>query len=169
MFPGRPFFSASCDRCVTRSVGMVVMRENPYGQFNFLVDLGDGTDPASPDGAFAEVSGLDVTIDVIEYRAGNDKVNAPRKLTGLTRYGDVTLKRGIIGSLRLWDWIEAAIRSQGQRSVVITLLDEEQNAVMSWKLRNARPVRHVSGPLRGGSSDVAVEELVIAHEGLDIE
>lgn len=148
---------------------MAVMREHPYGNFNFLVDLGDGVEPAGPDGAFSEVSGLDVSIEVIEYRTGSDKVNSPRKLTGLTTYGDVTLKRGIIGSLRLWEWIEASIRGQAQRSVVITLLDEEQNPVMSWKLRNARPVRHVSGPLQGGSSDVAVEELVLAHEGLDIE
>lgn len=150
---------------------MAVMREDPYGQFNFLVEVGDGTDPSSPDGAFSEVSGLDVTIEVVEYRTGNDRTNSPRKLNGLAKYGDVSLKRGLIGSVRLWEWIEATIQGSGeaQRSVTITLLDAEREPVMSWKLRNARPVRHVSGPLRGGSSEVAVEELVLAHEGLDIE
>lgn len=147
------------------------MREDPYGQFNFLVDIGDGTDPSSPDGAFSEVSGLDVSIEVVEYRAGSDPTSSPRKLNGLVKYGDVTLKRGLIGSLRLWEWIRAAIRGSGdaQRSVTITLLDAERQPVMTWRLRNARPVRHTSGPLRGGSSEVAVEELVLAHEGLDIE
>jgi phage tail-like protein len=150
---------------------MVVTRADPYGQFNFLVTLGDAVDPASPDGAFTEVSGLDVTIAVVEYRAGNDATNTARKLNGLATYGDVTLRRGLIGSLRLWEWIQATIRgsTDAERSVTITLLDAEHDAVMSWTLRNARPVRHVSGPLRGGSSDVAVEELVIAHEGMDIE
>ena len=150
---------------------MAVLREDPYGQFNFLVDLGDGTDSSAPDGGFGEVSGLDVSIEVVEYRAGSDPTNTPRKLNGLVKYGDVTLKRGLMGSLRLWEWIESAIRGSGdaQRSVRITLLDAERQPVMSWRLRNARPVRHASGPLRGGSSDVAVEELVLAHEGLDIE
>jgi phage tail-like protein len=150
---------------------MAVLREDPYGQFNFLVEVGDGTDARSPDGAFSEVSGLDVTIEVVEYRTGNDATNSPRKLNGLAKYGDVSLKRGLIGSVRLWEWIEATIRGSGeaQRSVRITLLDAEREPVMSWTLRNARPVRHVSGPLRGGGSEVAVEELVLAHEGLDIE
>ena len=117
------------------------------------------------------MSGLDVTLDVVEYRAGNDRTNSPRKLNGLARYGDVSLHRGLIGSLRLWEWIQATIdgSAEARRTVTITLLDDEREAVMTWTLRNARPVRHVSGPLRGGSNDVAVEELVLAHERMDIK
>ena len=108
---------------------------------------------------------------MIEYRSGNSRVNTPTKLNGLVRYGDVSLKRGIIGSLRLWEWIKASINSDptARRTVRIQLLDEQHQPVMTWRLVRARPVRHVSGPLIGGGSDVAVEELVIAHEGLDIE
>lgn len=149
--------------------GMAVMREDPYGQFNFVVEIAGIVDPSGPDGGFSEVSGLDVTIETVEYRNGSDRVNAPRKLNGLVRYGDVTLKRGLMGSLRLWQWLEESTRSDVRSSVRITLLDEARNPVMAWTLRNARPVKHVSGPLRGGSSAVAVEELVICHEGLVIE
>src|SRR5919106_1930800 len=83
---------------------MAVLRELPYAQFNFLVDLGTGqTD--GPEAGFQECSGISMMVDVIEYRNGNDKENNPRKITGLTKVSDVTLKRGIIGSLTLYNWI----------------------------------------------------------------
>lgn len=150
---------------------MAVMRERPYTQFNFLVDLGDG-DHDSVDAGFSEVVGLDVSVDVIEYRTGNSKVNEPIKLTGLTRVGDVTLRRGLIGSLTLWQWL-GAVREGGPdalRTVTIRLLDEDRSDVaMTWRLVGARPIRHVSGPLVGVGTDVAIEELVLACERIEIE
>ena len=149
---------------------MAILREQPYNQFNFLVDLGDGSD--SFDAGFAEVSGLDVSVEVIEYRNGNSKVNEPTKITGLTRVGDVTLKRGLIGSLTLWEWLRdvSAGKQDATRNVVIQLLNEDRSdTVMTWKLVRARPVRHVSGPLDGSGTDLAIEELVLAYERLELE
>jgi len=150
---------------------MAVLRDRPYAQFNFLVDLGTGqTD--GPDAGFQECTGLSMTLDVIEYRNGNDKENSPRKITGLSRVGDVTLKRGIIGSLSLYQWIDQ-IRNgdqQALRTVVIQLQNEDHTAVvMSWKLLRARIVKHVSGPLNGKGTDVAMEEITLAYERLEMD
>jgi phage tail-like protein len=92
-----------------------------------------------------------------------------RKLAGLSKVSNVTLKRGLTSDLSLWNWINAAMNGNVTRAaVVITLLDEADNPVLSWKLRNAWP-RRWSGPrLNAGCSDVAIEELELAHEGLEL-
>ena len=149
---------------------MATLREHPYNQFNFLVDFGSDAD--SVDAGFSEVTGLDVGVEVIEYRTGNSKVNEPIKINGLTRVGDITLKRGVIGSLTLWEWFRdvSAGSPDAVRTVVIRLLSEDRSdTVMTWKLQRARPVRHVSGPLNAAGTEVAMEELVIAYERLEIE
>lgn len=150
---------------------MAVLRDRPYPQFNFLVDLGTG-DPDGIDGGFQEVTGLDATVDVIEYRAGNYKLNAPIKLTGLSRAGDVTLRRGVIGSVTLYQWFDELRNGSPSalRTVKISLQNEGRSEiVMSWRLIRARIVRHVSGPLHAANSDVAVEEVVLAHERLELD
>ena len=150
---------------------MAVLRDRPYAQFNFLVDLGTG-DATSARAGFQECSGIGMSVTVAEYRNGNDKENSPRKLTGLARYEDVTLKRGIIGSLDLYQWL-AQIRDgdpKALRSVTIQLLAEDHaSVVLTWKLSRARIVRHVSGPLDARGTDVALEELTLAYERLDLE
>ncbi len=149
---------------------MAVVRDHPYTQFNFLVDVGTGSD--GPDAGFAEVSGLDTHVDVIEYRTGNSRVNEPMKLTGLTRVSDVTLRRGLIGSLSLWQWF-IEVRNgdpNAARSVMIQLLNEDRSdVVMTWQLVRARPVKHVSGPLVASGTDIAIEELVLSCERLELE
>jgi phage tail-like protein len=150
---------------------MAVLRELPYAQFNFLVDLGTGqTD--GPEAGFQECSGISMSVDVIEYRNGNERENTPRKLTGLTKVSDVTLKRGIIGSLGLYNWINQ-IRNGDQaavRTVTIQLQNEDHTAiVMTWKLLRARIVKHTSGPLNAKGTDVAIEELTLAYERLELE
>ena len=150
---------------------MAVLRDRPYAQFNFLVDLGTGqTD--GPEAGFQDCSGIAMSVDVIEYRNGNDKENNPRKLTGLTRVSDVTLKRGIIGSLALYQWINQIRNGDpaAARTVVIHLQNEDHTAtVMSWKLRGARIIKHTSGPLNAKGTDVAVEEITLAYERLELE
>ena len=79
---------------------MAVLRDRPYVQFNFLVDLGTGTTDG-PEAGFQEVSGLGMEVTVSEYRNGNEKENSVRKITGMNKVTDVTLKRGLIGSLNL--------------------------------------------------------------------
>src|SRR6478672_11852527 len=128
---------------------MAVLRDRPYTQFNFLVDLGTGNTDG-PDAGFAEVGPIGMSVDVIEYRNGNEKENSVRKITGLNKATDVTMKRGVIGSLDLYQWLND-IRNGDQnaiRTVTIQLQNEDHTAVvMTWKLRRARIVKHVSGPL----------------------
>jgi phage tail-like protein len=150
---------------------MAVLRDLPYAQFNFLVDLGTGATDG-PQAGFQECSQIGTTVDVVEYRNGNEKENSVRKLTGLARVSDVTLRRGIIGSLDLYDWLDQ-IRNGDQgavRTVTVQLLSEDHTAVVqTWKLLRARIVRHVSGPFDARCSDVAMEELTLAYERLELE
>lgn len=150
---------------------MSVQRDLPYSQFNFLVDLGwGGTE--GPEAGFQECSGIGIEMQVIEYRNGNDKENAVRKITGLHKVADVTLKRGIIGSLALWQWLDQ-VRNGDQtalRTVSIHLQSEDHTSIVqTWRLLRARPVRYVSGPLNAKGNDVAAEELTLAYERLEVE
>lgn len=150
---------------------MAVQRERPYVQFNFLVDLGTGVTTGAVAG-FQECSGIGMEVTVAEYRNGNDPENHVRKITGLNKSSDVTLKRGVIGSLDLYAWLDD-IRSGNQnarRNVTILLQNENRSAVVqTWRLNEARIIKHVSGPLNAKGTDVAMEELVLAYERLIIE
>jgi phage tail-like protein len=150
---------------------MATSRDRPYAQFNFLVDLGTG-ETDGPQAGFHDVGGLDSTVDVIEYRNGNDKTNSPTKLTGLNRVSDVTLRRGLMGALNLYQWFNE-IRNgspNALRTVTISLQNEDHSAtVLTWKLLRARIVRHQSGPLNAGGHQVAVEEIVLACERIEME
>jgi phage tail-like protein len=150
---------------------MAVLRERPYVQFNFLVDLGTGN-TEGPDAGFQEISGIGMEVTVAEYRNGNEKENSVRKITGLNKSTDVTLKRGVIGSLSLYQWLNQ-IRNGEQnalRNVVISMQNEDHTqVVMTWKLMRARIVKHTSGPLNAKGSDVAMEELTLAYERLEME
>ena len=150
---------------------MAVLRERPYPQFNFLVDLGTGVTEGHEAG-FQECSPIGMSVDVIEYRNGNSKENSVQKLTGLNKATDVTLKRGVIGSLNLYQWLDQ-IRNGDQaayRTVTIQLQNEDHTQVVqTWKLLRARIVRHVSGPLNAKGCDVAMEELTLAYERLQME
>src|SRR6202007_3255698 len=128
---------------------MAVLRERPYVQFNFLVDLGTGTTDGVEAG-FQECSNIGMEMTVSEYRNGNERENSVRKITGLNKATDVTLKRGVIGSLNLYQWLDQ-IRNGDQaayRNVVIQLQNEDHTAVVQeWKLLRARITKHTSGPL----------------------
>jgi phage tail-like protein len=150
---------------------MALPREQPYAHFNFLVDLGTGTTDG-PDAGFQEVSGIGMEVTVSEYRNGNEKENSVRKITGLNKSTDVTLKRGVIGSLNLYQWLNQ-IRNGDQtalRTVTIHLQNEDHTAIVqTWKLLRARITKHTSGPLNAKGTDVAMEELVLAYERLEME
>jgi phage tail-like protein len=150
---------------------MAVLRERPYAQFNFLVDLGTG-DTAGIEAGFAECSPIEFEVSVAEYRNGNDRGNAVQKITGLQKATDVTLKRGVVGSLNLYRWLDE-IRNGDQnalRTVVIQLQNEDHTeVVMTWKLLRARIIKHVSGPLNAKGTDVAIEQMTLAYERLEIE
>ena len=111
-------------------------------------------------------------VTVSEYRAGNHKENSVMKITGMNKSTDVTMKRGVIGSLNLYQWLND-IRNGDQgalRTVTISLQSEDHTSVVAtWKLMRARIIKHTSGPLNAKGTDVAMEELVLAYERLEME
>lgn len=120
---------------------------------------------------FTEVAGLEISTEVVEYREGADPGQAAHKMPGLRKYTNITLKRGIVkGDNDFFNWMKTINLNQAERrDVVIKLLNENHEPVMTWKAHNAFPVK-LSGPaLKENSSDVAIEELELAHEGLTIE
>jgi len=150
---------------------MAVLRDRPYVQFNFLVDLGTGN-TEGPEAGFQEVSGIGMEVTVSEYRNGNERENSVRKITGLNKATDVTLKRGVIGSLNLYQWLNDIRNGSPNaiRNVTVQLQNEDHSAVVqTWKLMRARIIKHTSGPMNAKGTDVAMEELVLAYERLEME
>jgi phage tail-like protein len=143
-------------------------RNDPYGQFNFLVEI-DGVTKAG----FTEVSGLTTDSNVIEYREGSDNnhgVNTTRKLVGLMKFNNIVLKWGATQDRSLWQWRLSVLQGQTQRqSGSISLLDEGRNKVMSWSFHDGWPVKWEGPPLNAKTSEVAIQTLEIAHEGLVLD
>lgn len=146
-------------------------RDDPYGAFNFLVRLGDAGGEDQTVGGFSNVSGLAAEIEYAEYRNGNDPQDHCRKIAGLSRTGDVTLERGVIGDPRLFAWLGATRDGAADpRTVTITLLDEQRQPVCSWLLRRAQPKKWVGPALDAAESGrVAMEELHLVAERIDFE
>jgi phage tail-like protein len=144
-------------------------RDVPYPNFNFTISF----DPAledDPQGGFSDMSGLMTELTVSEYRNGNDPENHVRKIQGVHKIGDVTLKRGLIDSISMWKWMEDA-RVNGpdaKKTVTIKMRDETgQNDVQTWTLLRVLPLKWTGPTLAGkGGGDVAMEELVLSCEGL---
>jgi len=150
---------------------MAVLRDRPYVQFNFLVNLGDGV-TNTPQAGFQEISGIGMEVSIAEYRPGNYAFNNVIKMAGLNKAMDVTMKRGVIGSLDLYKWLDDVRNgsTNGLRTVTIELKNEDRsNTVQTWRLINARIIKHVSGPLNAKGTDVAMEELVLSYERLEME
>lgn len=148
---------------------MAQFRETPYGVFNYLVNLDDGSE-GEVQGGFSEVSGLNAEVTVAEYRNGNDAVNYVRKIPAIHKAGDVTLKRGVIGAENIYSWLEQIRNGDvtAKRDVVIKLKNEDpgsSGAVVTWKLVKAMPIKWTGPTLTAkGGSDVAMEELVLSVE-----
>jgi phage tail-like protein len=144
---------------------VAVQRDNPYANYNFTVDIGQGDNIG-----FSEVDLPEGEIAVIEYREGDDKLSTARKLPGLVKYANVTLKRGLAGRMDLFDWWKSVRDGQvARRDVAITLLDEQRQPVQRWVLRNAWPVKLDYSPLNALGNDVVIETLVLAHEGFETD
>jgi phage tail-like protein len=140
----------------------------PYGAFNFLVKF-DGQE--NEFGGFSDVSGLTTDLNITEYRNGNSSANRTRKVVGTYKIGDVTLKRGVVDSTALWKWIKDArtVGIHSQKNVTITLLDEQRVVVQSWKLTGCVPMKYTGPTLAAkGGGDVAMEELVLSAEDLEL-
>lgn len=146
-------------------------RTAPYPAYNYIVNLNGPRDPEKLLGGFSDVSGLSTEIHISEYREGNDTEAHVRKIPGSHKVNDVTLKRGVVDSSDLWYWFTQTQTTGilAQRDVVITLRDEANNPVQSWKLRNVVPMKYTGPTLAGkGGGEVAMEELVLSAEGFEI-
>lgn len=146
------------------------MANYPLPKFHFTVTW-DGISSIG----FTEISGLDITRDVIEYRDGSSPEFSKIKMPGMQKYSNITLKRGTFkGNNEFYQWLYGNINQNSvdmiRRDITITLLDEEHNPVVVWKVHNAWPSKMVSTDLRSSdSTDVAIETLELAHEGLTIQ
>ena len=104
----------------------------PHGRFRYQVEI-DGLDA----GGFSEVTGFDASIDVMEYREGDD-TTTPRKIPGLKKYGNITLRQGLVDSTVMYDWIMEGVNGAVDRKTIsITLLDEEGSAVAHQRMADA--------------------------------
>jgi len=135
---------------------------DPFASFNFLLEI-DGIVKAG----FSEVTGLNSESNVIEYREGNEGIT-PRKLPGLNKFGNVTLKRGVSPDVDMFNWHKDVMDGDIRRvtSVSIVLRDEKQIEAVRWNLLNAWPVKWIGPDLKASASEIAIEALEITHEGI---
>ena len=138
----------------------------PLPKFFFSVDLGEDADVA-----FQEVTGLQSETQPIEYRHGNSKTFAVAKMPGLAKVGNVTLKRGIFaGDAKFFEWYsEIRLNLIKRRTVVINLLDEEANPIVTWTLNNAWPTKITGTDLKSDGNEIAVESIELVFETLDVK
>ena len=145
-----------------------VTRPDPYGGYNFQVTVnGVSDDGTAVKGSFTEASGLEVEISPIEYRNGSEDITV-RKIPGLKKFTNITLKKGITGDLEFWNWILDAMNGQVNRtSGSIMLLDENRQEVMRWNFTRGWPCKHTGPGLNAANNEIAMDTLEICHEGLE--
>ncbi len=137
-------------------------RTDPYRAYNFLVEI-DGIARAG----FRECSGLDSSQDPVEYREGNESLTV-RKLPTLVKYSNITLKRGITDDADLWDWRKQATDGKVERkNGSIVLLDDTGAETVRWNFREGWPTKWTGADFNATGTDVAIETLEIAHEGIE--
>ncbi len=141
----------------------------PMTTLHFEVSWGDSQNTSN----FSEVSGLTMEAEVGEYRGGADKALSVRKQPGLKKFGNVTLKRGIVPAEAgngLFDWYSTITAGAvTRRDVTVSLLNEERTPVMTWKIQSAWPVK-IEGPgLKSTGTDIAIETIEFACEGIAVE
>jgi len=139
--------------------------EYPLPKFHFQVDWGGAKM------AFTEVTGLDMEREVIEYREGSSKEYSKLKMPGLAKYSNITLKRGSFkgdNEFYKW-WAENKLETVKRRDITISLLNEEHQPVISWKIKNAWPSKVQATELKSDDNSVAIETMEVVHEGITAE
>ena len=137
----------------------------PLPKFHFSVEWG-GTSIA-----FTEVSGLNRDIDIIEYRVGSSPLFSKMKMTGLQKFSNITLKRGVfINDNDFYNWYNTvAMNLVEKRNITISLLDENHSPVVVWKVKDCFIVSLKSTDLKADANEVAIETIEIANQGFTIE
>jgi phage tail-like protein len=120
--------------------------------------------------SFQEVSGLQVEVEELKYRAGDSKSFGVMKMPGMMKVGNVTMKKGVYkGDNKFWVWFnEIKMNTIKRKPLIISLLDETGAPTMTWTLLNAFPLKITSTDLKAEGNEVAIETIEIAHEGLTI-
>ena len=147
-----------------------VQRDDPYGAYNFLVQVtGVAANGQDVQASFTEVSGLTVDIQPIDYRNGSEDIRV-RKIPGLKKFSNLTLKRGITGHPEFWNWIKKSMNGQIQRAPgAILLLDENRQEVMRWNFDRGWPVKYTGPSLGATKNEIAMETLELCVEDLQID
>lgn len=140
-------------------------RTDPLTGYHFFLEI-DGITQAQ----FRECSGLSTESAVIEYKEANkDGVTVIKKVPGVLKWDNLTLKRGITDVMELWNWrtqVEQGKVDEARKNGSIVLYNQANTEVARWNFEAGWPTK-ISGPsLNAGSDDIAVEEITIAHEGL---
>jgi phage tail-like protein len=138
-------------------------RNDPFSAFNYLVVI-DGVTTAG----FSECSGINTETDPIEYRNGNEDITV-RKLPGLKKFGNITLKRGYTNSRELWDWRKKVMDGKTERkSGSVVLLNEARQPALTWNFREAWPRKWEGPSFNAKNNEVAIETLEIVCEGVEL-
>ena len=137
------------------------MRNDPLRNFRFRLEIG-----GIAEAHFSEATGFDITTDVIDYREGDEATNV-RKLPGLNKYGNVTLKRGITDSIDLYNWYQDVVDGNTVRQpVTVVVLDEKGDDKARFEIREAWPMKYDPMDLNAKGNDVSIETLELANEGV---
>ncbi|RYF90807.1 MAG: phage tail protein [Chitinophagaceae bacterium] len=141
------------------------MYYNAINRYHFKVDWGGSRL------GFAEVSGLDIAIEAVSFRDGNSPEDQFRKMPGLRKFSNITLKREMVrGDNEFFDWINSKqIGNIERRNITISLLNDAHEPVVVWRVKNAFPVNYFGPVLAAGDSNLAMETLVLTHEGIEVE
>jgi phage tail-like protein len=139
-------------------------RKDPLRGFNFRLEL-DNTSVA----AFRECTGLSENTDPVDYREGTDAWLSVRKLPGLRKFSNITLKRGITENKDLWNWYKNILNgTDDRRNGAIVLQDEQHNDVLRWNFLNGWICKWEGPSMNATSNDVAIETVEICHERLEL-
>jgi phage tail-like protein len=140
------------------------MANYPLPKFHFIVEWGGNKI------GFTEATGLDMQVEAIEYREGASKTYSKTKMPGLHKFSNITLKRGTFeGDTDFYTWINTVnLNTVERRDIVIKLLNEKHEPVVTWRAVNAFPLKVQASDLKADGNEVAIESIEIAHEGLSI-
>ncbi len=141
------------------------MATYPIPKFHFMVQWGGVRI------GFTEVTGLTIENEVIEYREGSSPEYNKVKMPGLHKYGNITLKRGTFsGDNSFFEWLNTVkLNTIERRDLIISLLNENHEPVVTYKVKSAWPVKVTAPDLKSDANEVAIESIELAHEGLVID
>lgn len=140
-------------------------RKDPFAQFNFIISIDGLTDAVA---GFTEVAGMNAESDIVEYREGSDPATM-RKLPGLRKFGNITLKRGFTDNRELWLWRKATLDGKTERkNGSIVLRNEEGKDVLRWNFQNGWISKYEGPALNAKTNEAAIESIEIVHEGLEL-